>query len=115
MPALGIATGRGQDPPMRLLLLTLLSVVLLPAARAATSDVTIYRCAAADGTVALRDSPCLDGETQQVRNMTRPQDPPPQAAPQVAQQQPYQQYQIPPASAYDGVSSSGGTLSVRTG
>lgn len=50
---------------------------------AAGTQVTIYRCVAADGRVALRDSPCLKGEKQEVRAMQRPQDParpPPRAA-----------------------------------
>ncbi len=45
-----------------------------------TAQVTIYRCVAANGTVALRDSPCLKGEKQEVRAMQRPQDPPPRPA-----------------------------------
>lgn len=43
----------------------------------AADDVTIYRCLGKDGALALRDSPCRAGETQQVVNMQRPQDPPP--------------------------------------
>lgn len=46
----------------------------------AGTQVTIYRCVAANGTVALRDSPCLKGEKQEVRAMQRPQDPPPRPA-----------------------------------
>lgn len=46
----------------------------------APPQVTIYRCVAANGTVALRDSPCLKGEKQEVRAMQRPQDPPPRPA-----------------------------------
>jgi len=55
------------------------------------TQVTIYRCVAANGTVALRDSPCLKGEKQEVRAMQRPQDPPPR--PTVAAPTP-----APPAS-----------------
>ena len=62
----------------------LLLIALLPVAPPAThaqsatktSQVTIYRCVAASGSVALRDSPCLKGEKQEVREMQRPQDPP---------------------------------------
>ncbi|WP_334180457.1 DUF4124 domain-containing protein [Pseudoxanthomonas sp.] len=43
---------------------------------ATSAQVTIYRCVAANGTIALRDSPCLKGERQEVRAMQRPQDPP---------------------------------------
>lgn len=65
---------------MRLLpLLPLLAVALqtAPAPPADAQDVTIYRCIAADGRLALRDSPCAKGETQEVRSMTRPRDPAP--------------------------------------
>lgn len=50
-----------------------------PAAQAsAPSAVTIYRCEDDKGRlVALRDSPCLPGERQEVVQMQRPQDPPP--------------------------------------
>ena len=61
-----------------------LLIALLPALPTAAhaqspagTQVTIYRCVAANGTVALRDSPCLKGEKQEVRAMQRPQDPPP--------------------------------------
>lgn len=53
---------------------------LLPAQPAAATGVTIYRCVDASGHVALRDSPCVEGERQEVRNMQRPQDPPPPPA-----------------------------------
>lgn len=43
---------------------------------ASAGDVTIYRCVGKDGALTLRDSPCRAGETQQVRNMVRPKDPP---------------------------------------
>ncbi|KAF1685276.1 hypothetical protein B1992_12650 [Pseudoxanthomonas broegbernensis] len=49
---------------------------------AAPTGVTIYRCADSRGQlVALRDSPCLPGERQEVLQMQRPQDPPPRPAP----------------------------------
>ena len=95
---------------MRLLPVTLLFILapaaaLLPAGHAAAADqVKIYRCVAADGSVAVRDSACPEGETQQVRDMARPKDPPP--APANAQPPP-PRYYYPPASAYDGVSSGG--------
>lgn len=97
---------------MRLLPVTLVLALasagtLLPTGRAAADQVKIYRCVAADGSVAVRDSACPEGETQQVRDMTRPKDPPP--APAGAQPQP-QPYAYPPASAYDGVSSGGGVV-----
>lgn len=99
---------------MRLLPVTLVLVLasaanLLPAGSAsAAGQVKIYRCVAADGSVAVRDSACPEGETQQVRDMARPKDPPP--APANAQPPPPPQYYQPPASAYDGVSSGGGVV-----
>ena len=99
---------------MRLLPVTLVcflasAATLLPAGNTAAADqVKIYRCVAADGSVAVRDSACPDGETQQVRDMTRPKDPAP--APASAQPQPHPYYYYAPASAYDGVSSGGGVV-----
>lgn len=47
----------------------------------AAAGVTIYRCVDSRGQlVALRDSPCRDGERQEVVTMQRPQDPPPRTA-----------------------------------
>jgi hypothetical protein len=46
-------------------LLPLLLVSLASFAHA--EDVTIYRCVGRTGELALRDSPCLKGEAQQVR------------------------------------------------
>ena len=63
--------------PRFLLLLPMLSRSSL----ANAEDVTIYRCIGPGGALALRDSPCLKGETQQVRSMARPKDPAPGAAP----------------------------------
>ncbi|KRA53824.1 hypothetical protein ASD77_04040 [Pseudoxanthomonas sp. Root65] len=74
--------------PRALLPLLLALLTASPSATHAQSaappatPVTIYRCVAANGTVALRDSPCLKGEKQEVRAMQRPQDPP--RAPAVA-------------------------------
>jgi L-threonylcarbamoyladenylate synthase len=53
----------------------------LPAPPALAQQVTVYRCVAADGRVSLRDSPCADGERQQVRTMQKPKDAPPPATP----------------------------------
>ena len=67
----------------------LLGVVIGPVAAAvvdtpgqAPGGVTIYRCTDERGhLVALRDSPCRDGERQEAVQMQRPQDPPPRPAP----------------------------------
>ena len=64
----------------RLPLLLLVSMLLAPSL-ALAEDVTIYRCIGPGGALALRDSPCLKGETQQVRSMTRPKDPAPGISP----------------------------------
>ena len=67
--------------------------------RAVTRAVTIYRCSDAAGRlVALRDSPCRDGERQQTLQMQRPLDPPPRPAtapaPAPASERPVQEIRI---------------------
>lgn len=57
------------------ILLTGLSLAALPV-RVPAQDVTIYRCVDAKGNLALRDSPCRKGESQEMRSMQRPKDPP---------------------------------------
>ena len=56
-------------------------LLLAPAAAAQPAagedELTLYRCTGSDGRVAIQDFPCADDERQQVRNMLRPQDPPP--------------------------------------
>lgn len=47
---------------------------------AAAQDVTLYRCVAGNGNVSLQDSPCPPGQSQEVRSMQRPRDPPPPIA-----------------------------------
>jgi hypothetical protein len=66
--------------PRFLPLLLVLVLMSLPSL-AYAEDVTIYRCVSPGGALALRDSPCLKGETQQVRSMVRPKDPAPGTAP----------------------------------
>jgi len=66
-----------------------LALATLAAARAGEPArpqvVTVYRCADSRGQlVALRDTPCLPGERQQVLEMQRPVDPPPAPARPVA-------------------------------
>lgn len=51
--------------------------VLLLACPAPAEELTVYRCTDANGHVALRDSPCPDGQREQTRDMQRPTDPPP--------------------------------------
>lgn len=40
----------------------------------ASDNVTVYRCTDAQGAIALRDTPCDDGQTQRERTMLRPVD-----------------------------------------
>lgn len=64
------------------LLLGALCAMSASAAPPAPAQVTVYRCTDASGRVALRDSPCKEGATQEVRNMLRPVDgTPPQSTP----------------------------------
>ena len=62
------------------LLFLALSSAVVPM-RLPAQDVTIYRCLGPGDKLTLRDSPCAQGETQQVRSMQRPKDPPPGALP----------------------------------
>ena len=62
------------------LLLALLAPAAWAPGAAHAGDVTVYRCVGKDGSLALRDTPCAPGETQQVRNLARPRDPPPRPA-----------------------------------
>ena len=68
----------------RLTLLLVSGVLAAPqavGAQPSAGGVTIYRCVDSRGNlVALRDSPCRDGERQDVVQMQRPQDPPPRTA-----------------------------------
>jgi hypothetical protein len=67
---------------MRIVLAACLLFLLAPTGGiAAAQEVTIYRCVGKQGQVALRDSPCLPGETQQTRSMQRPRDPAPGTRP----------------------------------
>lgn len=77
-------------PVPALLLLSLLPASVPASAAGPETEpaaVVIYRCTDSRGHLAaLRDSPCLAGERQEVLQMQRPQDPPPRpAAPAPAQ------------------------------
>jgi hypothetical protein len=67
-------------PPLLTMLLTLSPAAMGAQAAPGAGQVTIYRCVTANGSVALRDSPCLKGEKQEVRAMQRPLDPVPPPA-----------------------------------
>jgi hypothetical protein len=95
--------------PLLLMLLSLSSL-------AHAQDVTIYRCVGPGGELALRDSPCVKGETQQVRSMARPKDPAPGTAPIVPPPPspavpPIRQvqviYRVPPRPMYECVTPDG--------
>jgi hypothetical protein len=64
--------------PALLLALPLAATPCAAAPASKPAQVTVYRCTDAAGRLSLRDSPCRRGETQQVRAMLRPTDPPPQ-------------------------------------
>ena len=57
-----------------LLLLSVTAFAPVPSAAAAQDDVRVYRCTDDRGRIALRDSPCGDGQQQEVRTMLRPVD-----------------------------------------
>jgi len=95
----------------------LLLLMLLMPSSAHAGDVTIYRCVGPGGALALRDSPCLKGETQQVRSMTRPRDPAPGSTPITAPRPPATTappvrevqviYRTPPRPMYECVTAEG--------
>lgn len=58
------------------ILLLFLGLAWAPVPTLAQQDVTIYRCTGSAGKLTLRDSPCAKGETQDMRTMQRPKDPP---------------------------------------
>ncbi len=94
----------------------LLVLLLMMPSLALAEDVTIYRCVGPDGALALRDSPCVKGETQQVRSMTRPKDPAPGTAPTATPRPPTATapvrevqviYRTPPRPMYECVTAEG--------
>ncbi len=83
--ALHLRARRGQNAdmvirPSRLLLLPLLAASA-GAATAQDTDITIYRCTDTAGHVTVQDAPCAGDQSQQVRHMIQPTDPPPRAEP----------------------------------
>lgn len=60
-----------------LLLASALAACGLAGPAAAQDSFKVYRCTSDDGRVALRDSPCPDGQAQEVRTMRTPRDAPP--------------------------------------
>lgn len=66
----------------------LLAALAVTHAAYAADEVTIYRCVAVGGKVSLQDHPCTKDAHQDVREMIRPQDPPPRPQPPILQAQP---------------------------
>jgi len=66
-------------PPALLLSLLPIAVLASPPPTTDPGNLRIYRCVGSNGTVALQDAPCTQGR-QEVRQMIRPQDPPPRRA-----------------------------------
>lgn len=64
----------------RLLLLPLLAASAGTVA-AQDGDIAIYRCTDAAGHLTVQDAPCASDQSQQVRHMIQPTDPPPRAEP----------------------------------
>ena len=104
-------------PVLRPFILLLgVSLAALPA-RVSAQDVTIYRCVDAKGNLALRDSPCGKGESQEVRSMQRPKDPPagtatierssPRPAPATSPPPVQVVYRTPPRPMYECVTPDG--------
>ncbi|MFC4726594.1 hypothetical protein [Coralloluteibacterium thermophilus] len=55
---------------------TVLALLLLVAATAPAEEVRVYRCTAADGSLSVQNTPCPEGQREEVRAYARPQDPP---------------------------------------
>jgi hypothetical protein len=71
-----------------LLIVAFGSAACLATGAARADDVTIYRCVDGSGKVALQDRPCPKDVHQDVREMIRPQDPPPRPQPTAAVEPP---------------------------
>lgn len=71
---------------LALLLTTMVPPLAAQDGAQAHDSLTVFRCVDADGSVALRDSPCDASQAQQTRQVQRPMDPPapPPAIPAVA-------------------------------
>lgn len=101
----------------------LLVSMLLASSLALAEDVTIYRCVGPGGELALRDSPCLKGETQQVRSMARPKDPAPGTTPIAIPRPPPTAlarevqvvYRTPPRPMYECVTAEGNRYTSENG
>lgn len=101
--------------PFLIACLALLPVVLSATEPPPADSVRIYRCVGANGAVALQDAPCSSGRQQQVLDMQRPKDPPPQAAaPVQSAPAPIIQREVrvvtvqPPQPMYECVTAEGG-------
>jgi hypothetical protein len=80
--------------------LAFVACLLLAAGSAAAAEITIYRCTDAKGQLALRDTPCRKGETQQTREMQRPKDAPRSRTKAPAPAAPIAAEEQPPATRY---------------
>ncbi|WP_162782154.1 DUF4124 domain-containing protein [Arenimonas caeni] len=74
-PGLEVAAARADNAGMRWW--PSLAILLACVGPAGAQQITVYRCTDAQGRVSLQDAPCPAGQTQERRNMVRPQDPPP--------------------------------------
>ena len=100
---------------MTRLLLPVLMLWLTAPPPVPAQEVRIYRCTSPSGKLTLRDSPCAKGETQDMRTMQRPRDPPPgRAAPAPAvtakaapQREVQVVYRTPPQPMYECIDGEG--------
>lgn len=74
----------GMSRLLPLLSLCVLTGLTVPIAARTGGQVTVYRCESSTGKVTLGDAPCPAGQRQEMREMLRPQDPPPAPAPVAA-------------------------------
>ncbi len=102
--------------------LLLFGGLIITAGAARAGDVTIYRCVDAGGKIALQDRPCPKDVRQDVRQMIRPQDPPPRPQPIAAAAKPAPRdvevrivHDSYPQPTYQCTTQDGGTYISHTG
>lgn len=106
-----------------ILALSMLAISAAPGIAHAADDVTIYRCVGAGGKVSLQDHPCPKDARQDVRQMIRPQDPPPRPSQPIVQAPPaapapievHIVHQRDPQPLYECTTSNGETYLSQTG
>jgi hypothetical protein len=108
--------------PILLLSLCVLTGLTVSGPTLAAGQVTVYRCETSSGKVTLGDAPCPAGQRQEMREMIRPQDPPPSSTPVAAPAPPAAPivrdvvvYRTPPRPMYECSTDEGKTYTSDNG